>query len=111
MTSRSALGEFEQLVLLAVLAKGNACSAIEVAAELETRAGRSVSRGALYATLERLENKDLVEWQIDASDVARSGHPRRHFSITPEGMRILRETRETLNSFWTAAESFLEGGR
>ena len=78
---------------------------------LQTRASRSVSRGALYATLERLEKKGLVEWQIDATDVARSGHPRRHFSITAEGVRILRETRETLNSFWAAAETFLEESR
>ena len=111
MAPRSGLGEFEQLVLLAVLAKGNACSAIEVAGELEKRAKRSVSRGALYATMERLEKKGLLGWQIDETDVARSGHPRRHFSITPEGVQILRETRETLNSFWDAADSFLAKGR
>ncbi len=60
MAPRSTLGEFEQLVLLAVLARGNASSAIEIAQELEDRAGRTVSRGALYSTMERLEKKGLL---------------------------------------------------
>ena len=111
MPPRSTLGEFEQLVLLAVLARGNACSAIEIAEELEGRAGRSVSRGALYATMERLKKKGLLDWEIDEDDVARSGHPRRHFSITPEGVQLLTATRDTLNSFWEAAGSFLPEGR
>jgi len=73
MTRRSGLGEFEQLVLLAVLARGNECSAIE-------------------------------------SDIAPSGHPRRHFTISSEGIRVLRDVRATLNSFWDAAgEALAEG--
>ena len=110
MAPRNTLGEFEQLVLLAVLVRGNACSAIDLAAELEERAGRSVSRGALYATLERLEEKGFLTWRIEEGDVARSGHPRRHFTLTPEGVAIVRETRATLDSFWQAAERFLAEG-
>ena len=108
MAPRSSLGEFEQLVLLAVLAKGNACSALDIAAELEDRAGRSVSRGALYATVDRLKKKGLLDWQIDDGDIARSGHPRRHFSLTSDGLQILRDARATLNSFWDAADAYLE---
>ena len=107
MAPRSGLGEFEQLVLLAVLARSNACSAIDISAELEKRAGRSVSRGALYATMERLKQKGLLDWRIAEGDIARSGHPRRHFSITDGGIEILREARATLNSFWDAADAFL----
>jgi PadR family transcriptional regulator PadR len=103
MAPRSGLGEFEQLVLLAVLARGNECSAMEIAEELEGRGGRSVSRGALYSTMERLKKKDLLDWRIDENDIARSGHPRRHFTITSEGIRVLREARATLLSFWDAA--------
>jgi PadR family transcriptional regulator PadR len=107
MAPRSTLGEFEQLVLLAVLVRGNASSAIAIAAELEERAGRTVSRGALYSTMERLEKKGLMEWEIDEGDIARSGHPRRHFSLTTSGISMLKETRETLTSFWGAADAFL----
>jgi len=107
MDPRSTLGEFEQLVLLAVLVRGNVSSAIEIAAELEERAGRTVSRGALYSTMERLEKKGLLEWEIDEGDIARSGHPRRHFSLTADGIEMLRESRETLRSFWEAAGAFL----
>ena len=110
MTPRSGLGEFEQLVLLAVLARGNECSAMEIAEELEGRGGRSVSRGALYSTMERLKKKDLLNWRIDESDIAPSGHPRRHFTITSGGIRVLRDARATLNSFWDAAgEALAEG--
>lgn len=110
MTSRSGLGEFEQLVLLAVLARGNECSAVAVAEELEMRAGRSVSRGALYSTMERLRKKGLLDWRIDETDIARSGHPRRHFTITEEGVTVLRKVRSTLISFWEAAGKALVEG-
>ncbi len=107
MAPRRSIGEFEQLVLLAILARGNACSAIELAAELEERAGRSVSRGALYGTIERLEGKGLLTWSIDEGDIARSGHPRRHFTLTPEGITVLRDKRAELTSFWEAAGAWL----
>lgn len=110
MAPRSSLGEFEQLVLLAILAQGNACSAISIAAELEERAGRTVSRGALYGTVERLEKKGLLEWSIAEGDIARSGHPRRHFSLTEPGLTALRESRDTLASFWKAADAWLAEG-
>lgn len=110
MAPRSSLGEFEQLVLLAILANDNASSAISIASELEERAGRTVSRGALYGTVERLEKKGLLEWTIAEGDIARSGHPRRHFSLTPAGIELLRETLETLDSFWKAAGPWLARG-
>ena len=108
MAPRYSIGEFEQLVLLAILARGNACSAIALAEELEERAGRSVSRGALYGTIDRLKEKGLLDWAIDEGDIARSGHPRRHFTLTPEGVDVLREKQAELRSFWKAAGEWLE---
>ena len=94
MTPRSHPGEFEQMVLLAVLRLGADAHALAVLGELDERAGRAVSRGALYKTLDRLEAKGLVAWDLDHEDVPeRGGHPRRRFRVTPEGVRAVREAR------------------
>lgn len=61
------LGAFEQLVLLAALRLGDQAYAPSMARELDARAGRDVSRGTLYAALDRLETKGYVEWSIEAS--------------------------------------------
>jgi DNA-binding PadR family transcriptional regulator len=60
--------------------------------------------------MERLEKKGLLGWRIDGMDIARSGHPRRHFTITAEGIRVLRDARATLISFWDAAGEVLAEG-
>ena len=60
------LGEFEQLVLLTILRLGDDAWAVDVARELEARAGRQVSRGALYTSFDRLENKGLLRWKLAA---------------------------------------------
>lgn len=106
MTDSTNLGEFEQLVLLAVLRGSPDATAIRVRGELQ-RGGRSVSRSALYKTLERLEGKGLVTWQVSDSTPARGGIPRRRFEVTPAGVTTLRYARETLLHFWSGLEERL----
>ena len=60
------IGEFEQMVLLAVLKQGHSAYAVGVRKELERSAGRSVSRGALYRTFDRLEAKGYLEWEMES---------------------------------------------
>jgi len=60
MTEKTFLGEFEQMVLLAILRIGDNAYAVPIRGEIEERAERGVSRGALYTTLERLEAKGFV---------------------------------------------------
>ena len=91
------LGEFEQMVLLAILQLKNDAHAVGVLEELDERAGRSVSRGTLYKTLERMEAKGLVEWQAEEGPPERGGHPRRRFWVTPHGLAALRESREAFD--------------
>ncbi len=99
------LGEFEQLVLLALLDVGRADGDAPVRAlrdRLDALAQRSISRGALYRTLDRLEEKGWVRWSLDGDDVpARGGHPRRRFAVTPEGIDVLRASRATLEALWS----------
>ena len=71
------LGEFEQQMLLVIVRLGDEANGAEIARELERRAGRRVSRGALYTTLDRLEDKGLVRWTTVPGTEARDGLPRR----------------------------------
>jgi DNA-binding PadR family transcriptional regulator len=96
---RSFLGEFEQMVLLAILQCGEEAYALEVRREIEERAERAVSRGAFYTTLDRLERKGLVLWTEAPAD-ARAGGPFRRYSVTPAGIEALRVSRAALMNLW-----------
>jgi PadR family transcriptional regulator PadR len=59
------VGELEQLILLAVLRLGDDAYGLSIARELEAQAGRRLSRGALYTSLDRLESKGFVRWRLE----------------------------------------------
>ena len=103
------LGEFEQMVLLAILQLKEEAYALSILTELDDRAGRSVSRGTLYKTLERLETKGFLEWNPEAGAPARGGHPRRRFTVTGRGVTALRESREALQKLWEGLDRVTEG--
>ncbi len=101
MSPNAFLGEFEQMVLLAILQQSKAPYALEVRREIEASAGRTVSRGAFYTTLDRLERKGMLEWREDPTppEGRRTG-PLRRFSVTPAGRRALAQTRAALETLW-----------
>ncbi len=101
------LGEFEQLVLLTLLQLGDEGYALPLRRELSRVAGRGVSRGALYRTLERLEQKKYLAWETEEDVPKRGGHPRRRFSVTPEGVSALRASRAALMELWSGVEEVL----
>lgn len=98
MSPKSFLGEFEQMVLLAILQQREDAFALEVRREIERSADRSVSRGAFYTTLERLNRKGFVDWVEESSDDPRRTGPLRRFSVTPAGLGALREARKALDT-------------
>ena len=103
------IGEFEMLVLLSILRQRETPYANEVRADLETNARRSVTRGALYRTLDRLREKGFLNWEAALSDTPdRGGHPRRSLAVTPEGMEALRNAREVLLTFMDGLGSELD---
>jgi len=108
MSDKSFLGEFEQMVLLAIAAEGNDASANDIADRLERTAQRAVSRGSLYTTLDRMKKKGLVNWEVEPGDMARSGLPRRHFSVLPDGIEALRHSRAALLALWDRAGKVME---
>lgn len=106
----SFIGEFEQMVLLAILQQGDHAYAIDVRRELERSASRSVSRGALYRTFDRLEAKGYLEWELEGGNPTpdRGGHPMRHFRVTQTGMEALRASRTALVKLWSGLETALD---
>lgn len=102
------LGEFEQLVLLAVLQLGTDARALDIRQELEEQANRATSRGALYATLERLCSKRFLEWEVEESTPQRGGLPRRRFIVTQSGLEALRASRQAVTNLSRGLERTLE---
>jgi PadR family transcriptional regulator PadR len=86
----AALGEFEQLVLLALLRLGPEAYGASVRHEIEERSGRRVSISAVYTTLERLEQKGLVRSWVGGPTPQRGGRRRRHFDLSASGARALK---------------------
>lgn len=96
----SRLGEFEFLLLLAVLRQREAPYANRVREDLEENAGRRVTRGALYRTIDRLVDKGFLAWELEPSEIPeRGGHPMRRLLVTGEGLAAARETRAVLDTF------------
>jgi PadR family transcriptional regulator PadR len=110
MTRHASLGEFEHLLLLAVLRLGDEASGARVASELEEKAGRRVSRGALYSSLDRLERKGFMEWRVAPPTEGRGGHRARRFSLTAAGLGALREHERARRRLAAGLEEILEGG-
>jgi len=97
------LGEFEQIVLLAVLHLEEPYG-VPIVEEIERRTQRTVSRSAVYITLRRLEQKGLVSsWMSDATP-ERGGKPRRCVRVEPEGLRQLDESRRVMALMWNGLE-------
>lgn len=96
MTRQAQLGEFEHLVLLAVLRLRADAVGVAIARELEEKAGRRVSRGALYSALDRLERKGFLAWEEADVVPERGGHPMRRFEVTAAGLAAVREHREAI---------------
>lgn len=103
------LGEFEQMVLLAILQLEGDVYGVPVVDEIERRTGRSVSRSAVYVTLRRLEAKGLVSsWMSDPTP-ERGGKPRRCVQVEPKGLALLRESQVALTRMWEGLDLSPEG--
>jgi PadR family transcriptional regulator, regulatory protein PadR len=101
------LGEFEQMVLLAVLHLGDGAYAVPIRQELVTRARRTIARGALYTTLERLELKGYLRSRFGDPIAERGGRARRYFTVTARGLVALRASRDALRSMYSGLEAIL----
>lgn len=96
-TPKNTLGSFEEFVLVATLRLGEQAYGAKIRQTVEEATGRSVSIGAVYATLDRLERKGFVSsWQGEATP-ERGGRAKRYFRVEGAGMQVLNETRAVRN--------------
>ena len=94
------LGEFEQMVLLAIVHLRGDAYGIPIVEEIERRTGRNVARAAVYITLRRLEEKGFVSsWMSDPTP-ERGGKARRCVKIEVQGVKALREARTVAERMW-----------
>jgi DNA-binding PadR family transcriptional regulator len=106
VASNGFLGEFEQMVLLAILQCRDHSNGFEIRKELETSAGRSVSKGAFYTTLDRMEAKGYLTWVTRLAKTGPSALPQRHFTVTPAGIEELKRSRSALMNLWSGLDEF-----
>ena len=106
-----ALGDFEQLVLLAAMHLGKDAYGVRIVDAIEERTDRTVSRSALYVTFDRLEAKGFLKSQLRAGGETRGGKLRRCIAVTKPGLAALRESREALLGMWRGLEPVLKEGR
>lgn len=102
------IGELEQMLLLAVLRLGDDAYGVRIMEELEERVGRRVSRGSVYVTLDRMEEKEWIVSRSEPAGSERGGRPRRVVSVTAEGRAELRNSRDALLRLWDGLEEALE---
>ncbi len=102
------LGEFEHIVMAGVLRLDGEAYGARIIQEIEDATGTRVKSGSLYITLDRLEAKGYVTSRVADPEPGRGGRPKRYMSVTPAGLRILKEARDVMLTMWQGLESRLE---
>jgi DNA-binding PadR family transcriptional regulator len=97
---RSDLGEFEEVVLLAVAVLSPKAYSVVIAEELEQETRQTVSTGAVHAALQRLEQKGYLRSELGEATPERGGRRKRLFTVTTLGGRVLSEVQSVRNRLW-----------
>ena len=101
------IGEFEVLILMAVLRLDDTGYAPAVRTEIERRTGRTVSRGAVYITLDRLETKGFLASKLTDDQADTGGRARRYYRVSPKGVRAIKRTLAALEQMSDGLEPIL----
>ena len=105
--NRNALGEFEHLILLAVLRLDAEAYGAKIIEELEERTGRDISQAAAYIALKRLDEKGLLKSRLSGGTAVRGDRERRYFRVTNAGRARLRDSAHALFSMWEGIDPAL----
>jgi PadR family transcriptional regulator PadR len=106
--ARSYLGEFELMVMLALIRLSENAYGVPILREIEKTTKREVAIGSVYAALERLERKGFVISIVGESTAERGGRAKRYFHPTKSGMNQVRKTRQALINLWRACQNLKE---
>src|SRR5262245_30694975 len=105
------IGEFELYVLLAIVHLGEDAYGIRIRQEIDHRTGREIAIGAIYATLGRLRDKQLVTFDLSPPEPVPGGRSRKHYRLTPAGAKALRHSTAMLNRMMAGAKLTAAGRR
>lgn len=103
------LGGFEQAVLLSIIRLGDEAYGRAIFKEVEARLERGVAAGAVHATLERLEKKELIASRLGPGTPVRGGRAKRFYRLQPAGVRALNNARAAIDSLWHGLKWPLKG--
>lgn len=101
------LGEFEELVLLTIAFLGAAAYGVCIQSEIETRANRNISLGALHSTLTRLEEKGYLKSWLGGATQERGGRRKRYYEVTQGGKLALHESKNLRDRLWRESKANL----
>jgi len=101
------IGEFEELVLLTIASLGEQAYGVAIKEDIETRASRSISLGALHSTITRLEEKRLIKSWLGDPTQERGGRRKRFFELTHQGKTALHEIKALRDELWKLSKANL----
>lgn len=104
MSKQNYIGEFEQLILLALMQNNGKTWGSQIRLTLTEKIRRDTSIGALYATLERLEKKGFVQSELGEPTAQRGGRAKRYFEVTAKGKSVLSHTKANLDIMWQGVQ-------
>jgi DNA-binding PadR family transcriptional regulator len=103
----SNLGEFEELIMLAIGVLFPMAYGVSIRDEIQNRSGRTVSLSAVHASLQRLEQKGYLESEFGESTQKRGGKRKKFFSITAQGVKTMEEARTLREGMWGDINDFV----
>ena len=109
MAPAPTLSNFELMVMLAIIRIGDDAYGVSIANEIEETTGSEVLLGSIYDALSRLEEKGLISSALGEATPERGGRAKRHFRTTSKGLRIVRDTQQSLIKLWKGLPQ-LKGG-
>ncbi len=101
------IGEFEELVLLTIASLGEAAYGVSVKEDIEDRADRSISIGALHSTITRLEEKGFIKSRLGDPTQERGGRAKRFFELTRDGKVALHHIKNLRDELWKLSKTTL----
>jgi DNA-binding PadR family transcriptional regulator len=103
------LGEFEQMVMLAVARLGTGAYGMAILDEIQVRTGADAAVGSVYAALDRLERREYVTSSIGDPTPERGGRAKRYFAVEPAGAFALARSRSAIDALWDGLELPTDG--
>ena len=109
MAAQPTLSNFELMIMLAIIRIGDDAYGVSISNEIEETTGSEVLLGSVYDALTRLQEKGLVSSSLGEATAERGGRAKRHFRATSRGIRVVRDTQQSLVKLWRGLPE-LKGG-